>query len=283
MVRWVCGELRHQGRHPAVVMRGHRGGESSDEALEHRSELGRMPVVVGADRRAAIERLAAGDPSIDALVLDDGFQHRQVARDLDLVLVDASRPAIDGDLLPLGWLREPAEGLARASAVIVTHAEQVDPRLSSSIARLHGRAPVAWTRHAWTCLRVTGAAHGQDAWTLERLRGRSVAVWAGIGNRPAFVSQVQACGARVVDVPALADHHAFNARGVERLADRARRAGATEIVCTGKDWVKLRLLPLPATLTVLRPELRIEFLAGESELRAMLAEAMVRGDSRARR
>jgi tetraacyldisaccharide-1-P 4'-kinase len=87
----------------------------------------------------------------------------------------------------------------------------------------------------------------------------------------------------VVDVPGLADHHAYDARGVERLAARARRAGATEIVCTGKDWVKLRLLPLPATLTVLRPELRMEFVAGEPALQAMLAEAMARGDARVRR
>jgi tetraacyldisaccharide 4'-kinase len=283
MVRWVCGELARQGRHPAVVMRGHRGGESSDEALEHRSELARVPVAVGADRRAAIDRLVTSDASVDALVLDDGFQHRQVARDLDLVLVDASRPALDGPLLPLGWLREPAEGLARAGAVIVTHADAIDSSLSARIAEWHGRPPVAWTRHAWNCLRVTAASQGQESWSLERLRGRSVAVWAGIGNRSAFVSQVKACGARVVDVPGLADHHAYDARGVERLAARARRAGATEIVCTGKDWVKLRLLPLPATLTVLRPELRMEFVAGEPALQAMLAEAMARGDARVRR
>jgi tetraacyldisaccharide 4'-kinase len=280
MVRWICGELRAAGRSPAVVMRGHRGGESSDEALEHRAEMPETPVAVGAERRVAIERLRSTHGEVDALVLDDGFQHRQVARDLDLVLIDARRPAIDGALLPLGWLREPATSLRRASAVIVTRAERVDPALSSLIERLHGRPPLAWTRHAWSGLRVAGDAASETDWTLDRLRGRSVAVWAGIGHPQAFVDQLTACGARVVDVPRLRDHQAFDARLVERLVVRARGAGATEVVCTGKDWVKLRLLPLPSALTIVRPRLSIDFIEGRASLVRSLSDALARGDRR---
>jgi tetraacyldisaccharide 4'-kinase len=280
MVRWICAELRAAGRSPAIVMRGHRGGESSDEALEHRAEMPDTPVAVGADRRAAIERLRSTHADVDALVLDDGFQHRRVSRDLDLVLIDARRPAIDGSLLPLGWLREPAEALRRAHAVIVTRAEGVDGGLAARIERLHGRPPIAWTRHAWRGLCATTATDAEETWTPERLRGHAVAVWAGIGNPAAFVAQVTAYGARVVDVPRLADHQRFDARLVERLARVARAAGATDVVCTGKDWVKLRPLPRPTALTIVRPQLELEFIEGHAPLRRSLFEGMARGDRR---
>lgn len=283
MVRWICGELRRLGLHPAVVLRGHRGGESSDEVLEHRAAMPGTPVSVGADRRAAIERVRMMDPSVDVIVLDDGFQHRQVVRDLDLVLVDALRPAIDGALLPLGWLREPAEGLRRADAVVVTRAEHVDPGLAELVRRHHGRPPVAWAKHAWTGLRVAGADEGEQVSPLDRIRGRSVAVWAGVGNREAFVDQVRSCGACVVDAPALRDHHAYAARELVALTRRARGAGATEVVCTEKDWVKLRLLPRAGCLPFVRPELRMEFGEGEGALCALLAEAVARGNTRAGR
>jgi tetraacyldisaccharide-1-P 4'-kinase len=89
-----------------------------------------------------------------------------------------------------------------------------------------------------------------------------------------------ACGARVVDVPRLRDHQAFDARLVERLVARARGAGATEVVCTGKDWVKLRLLPLPSALTIARPQLSIDFIEGGASLVRSLSDALARGDRR---
>lgn len=282
MVRWICEALRAQGRRPAIVIRGHRGGERSDEVLEHRSEMPEAPVAVGRDRRASIERLLARDASIDALVLDDGFQHRRVGRDLDLALVDASRPAIDGGLLPLGWLREPARALGRAHAVIVTRAGAVDDALVARIERHHGREPTAWSRHAWDGLRVgSGADESREA--LDWLRGRRVAVWAGIGNREAFLEQVGLSGAHIVDAPQLPDHAAYSISSLADLAARSRAAGAAEVVCTAKDWVKLRTLPGPTGIRFARPCLRLDFLQGESALRAMLVDALARGDSRSTR
>ena len=279
MVRWLCERLRSMGRSPAVVMRGHRGGERSDEVLEHRMEMPGVPVVVGADRRQAIERLLAVEPGVDAIVLDDGFQHRRVARDLDLVLVDATRPAIDGALLPLGWLREPARALHRADAVVVTRATGVDEALAACIERHHGRVPIAWSNHAWAGL-VVWEPSGEVRAPVDRLRGLRVAVWAGIGNRHAFVAQVRAGGAEVVQVPALADHAAYDAASVARLAADCRAAGATTVVCTAKDWVKIREIVPSCGLAFARPELRLSMLAGEAALHARLAEALARGDSR---
>ncbi|NBO46751.1 MAG: tetraacyldisaccharide 4'-kinase, partial [Actinobacteria bacterium] len=270
MVRWLCAELRAMGRSPAVVMRGHRGGERSDEALEHRMEMPEVPVAVGADRRAAIDRLLANDPKVDALVLDDGFQHRRVARDLDLVLVDAMRPAIDGALLPLGWLREPASGLRRADAVVVTRAHGVDAALAARIERLHGRPPLAWSHHAWRGVRVRSGLH-EARCGLEWFRGRRVAVWAGIGNRAAFVAQVREAGAQVVDEPHLADHEGYAPGTLSRLVERCRRLDASDVVCTGKDWAKLEALDCPHGLRFAWPELHLAIDAGEGALRTLLA------------
>jgi tetraacyldisaccharide 4'-kinase len=137
LVRWICGALRSEGIRPGVVLRGHRGGERADEVMEHRATLDDVPVSVGADRRAAIMRLLADRPDVQALVLDDGFQHRAVARDLDLVLVDATRPCLDDRLLPWGWLREPLAALHRADGVIVTRATAVDGGLADALERWH--------------------------------------------------------------------------------------------------------------------------------------------------
>jgi tetraacyldisaccharide 4'-kinase len=115
-VRWCVEALQASGHHPVIALRGYgaRGGVS-DEAEEFRAMLPGVPVAVGADRVASIARARAADQRIDCAVLDDAFQHRQIARDLDIVLVDAGRPAINGALLPAGWLREPARALRRAS------------------------------------------------------------------------------------------------------------------------------------------------------------------------
>lgn len=282
MVRWVCDQLRGAGRTPAVVMRGHRGGERSDEVLEHRACMPAVPVAVGADRRQAIQRLLAARPEVDALVLDDGFQHRRVARDLDLVLVDAARPAIDGAMLPLGWLREPARGLRRASAVVITRASRGTAGLDQAIVRLHGAPAIARADHAWSGFRILEA--GADRAEAEDwLRGRAVSVWAGLGHPEAFLDQVAAAGARVVHAPRLRDHQAYGTARVARLLRDARAEGAQAVVCTGKDWAKLADgLPSDAP-PVARPELRLAFTHGEDALRHALRTALDAGDARVRR
>ena len=282
MVRWVVEALRGMGRSPAIAMRGHRGGMTSDEVLEHRDAMPGLPIAVGADRVAAIKALLQGGQAIDALVLDDGFQHRAMARDLDLVLVDATRPGLDGALLPAGWLREPASNLRRASAVVVTRATRVDETLARRIESLHGRAPIAWTSHAWTGVRVRsdGADRAEPvAW----LHGRRLAVWAGIGNPRALHAQVRQSGAEVVHAPALRDHHAYDGTGMQWLLEQASKAGAEAVLCTPKDWVKVRDLLPAGHMAVVRPNLALTCLQGGEALRDALRGALDAGDSRLRR
>ena len=129
MVIDLARRLRALGRRPAILTRGYKSTDGfSDEAAVMQLELGQdMPVEVNGDRAAGAAAVLARAPRTDVFLLDDGFQHRQIHRDLDIVLIDATCPFGYGHLLPRGLLREPKVNLARADAVIVTRADQSPP------------------------------------------------------------------------------------------------------------------------------------------------------------
>lgn len=276
-VRWTCGALAGLGCHPAIAMRGYaaRGGVS-DEAEEYRDSLAGVPLAVGADRVAAVAALRRERPEIDCVVLDDGFQHRRVARALDIVLVDATRPAIDGALLPAGWLREPARALRRAGMVVVTRAAREDPDLAARIERDHGAPPAAWTRHAWRRIERFGA--GDRDMPLESVSGTKFVCATALGNPAPFVAEVESRGGRVRADLRFPDHHAFTRADADRIAGEARRHDAA-VLCTGKDWVKLRrVVGEPGGVEWLVVRAGVEFLSGEAAVRKALARAVRRDE-----
>ena len=275
-VRWAAAELRAAGHRPAVALRGYApGGGASDEAAEHRAEMPDVPLAVGADRAASIAAARSSDPSIDCVVLDDGFQHRALARRLDVVLVDATRPAIGGALLPAGWLREPAEALRRAGLVVVTRARAVDPALAALVERFHGRPPAAWTRHEWSGIARLGAG-GRDM-PVGALEGKAVVCVTALGNPGPFVAEAQARGARVRADLRFRDHHRFGIADVERIAALARAKDAS-VLCTGKDWAKLApLLASDRGVEWLSVRSGIAFLDGEDAVRGALLAAVSTG------
>ncbi len=282
MVAWICGCLAKRGRRPIVAMRGYgaRAGAPSDEQFEYTERLPGVPIVAGADRAAALRGYLAQGGAGDCVVLDDGFQHRGLHRDLDLVLIDATRSTMRDRLLPVGWLREPLSSLRRASAVIVTRAEGVDEALAADVERHHGRPPSAWTRHAWTELSVfepaDPAGHHAD---VQWLRGRRVVTMLGVGNPVAIIAQLERAGAEVlVNVP-VRDHQRY---GAAQLATAARLcADADALVTTGKDWAKLRGLigdqrcPVPIVV----PRVVIEVFDGRQALEELISKKVHRGDA----
>lgn len=278
VVRWVCATCIDAGVRPLIAMRGYRARHGrSDEASEHMAALEGVPVVANPDRAPAIAHAIRKDPSIGVVVLDDGFQHRRLARDLDIVLVDATRPCLDDRLLPFGWQRERSSALARAGAVVVTHARRVDPALAAQIQSHHGRPPVAWCDHAWTGIalnapgdRMTGPSSAVDvAW----LAGRTVAVWAGVARPELVRRQVESAGATVVAMPTLRDHAHYSASAVRRLGAEARAAGAQAILMTGKDWVKVEPLAGGLSLPAAVVRLSLRFCEGEDRLRELVVGA----------
>ena len=188
MVQWVVGQLLEEGRRPIIAMRGYKaerggrgGGKRSDEQIEHEERFSGVPVVVGAKRYEAVgEFLAENDGRYDCCVLDDGFQHRQLGRDLDLVLIDATRSVFEDRLLPCGYLREPVESLGRADGVVLMNGDLRDEDrvdlLRVQVGKYHGRPPIARFRHSWKGLRffeggVEGGGEDEVVHRVGRLRG----------------------------------------------------------------------------------------------------------------
>jgi tetraacyldisaccharide 4'-kinase len=205
--------------------------------------------VLCAPRRADLLPLAAG---ADVLLLDDGFQHRALARDLDVVVLDASSPFGNGHLLPAGPNREPRAALRRAGLVWLTRVDQTDPAALDALRELAraatGRAPVE-SRHAVVDV-VDGAlarSLGKDA-----LRGSRAALLSGIAKPASFRRTVEALGAVVIAEHVFADHHRFS------HADVLGALGSAEwLVTTEKDAVRV-----PADL-VADPRLRVVRIAAE--------------------
>lgn len=265
MVRWVVEQLLATGHHPAIAMRGYgsRRGELSDEQDEYRRAFDRVPIVAQPNRTDGLIALfhTAEGEAVETVVLDDGFQHRRLARALDIVLVDLSAGTLDDRCLPAGHNREPVENLARADAIVLTHAERVDEQTITDharrIERLTGRPPTAVTEHAW---------HGFDGASGE-LPTRVHAVCA-IGHPEAFLAHARG-HFEVTGQTVLRDHDRFDAGVVRALRDKAAHAGA--LLCTNKDWSKLRHHGWP--VPVVRPRLSHAFRSGEHELLRLVVEA----------
>jgi tetraacyldisaccharide 4'-kinase len=275
-VEHVAGFYRRRDLRVAVLSRGY-GAESgpNDEALVLEENLPDVPHLQGKDR-VALAHSAMEELESELLVLDDGFQHRRLFRDLDLVLIDATQPWGFGRLLPRGLLREPKSGLRRAHLIALTRCDQVGEadktRLRQEIARLAPGVAVIETTH-----RPVGLVNSEgETAPLEALRGRPTAAFCGVGNPESFRRTLADCGADLRDFRAYPDHHAYTREDVDELRAWAERLPADcHVVVTQKDLVKLRLSRLgERPLWSLRIRLHVE--AGADELERRLEAALRR-------
>jgi len=281
LTMWILERLREDGLTPALAMRGYRSRATgqSDEADEYDARLADLPIVAQPDRVAGLRALInarrrEGIDPIDAIILDDGFQHRFIARDLDILLLDASRDPFEDRCLPAGWLREPLESMARASLVVITHAELASEheqrRLRERIREVAEELPVVVTAHEWSGLE--GESGPLD---VETLRGARIVTACGIGHPGAFVEAAKRAGADVADSITLRDHAAFGPREAQLIRAALDRTGAEAALVTGKDWVKLaRAADDALRARIWRTRLAMTFLEGEERLRELLRDAV---------
>jgi tetraacyldisaccharide 4'-kinase len=240
MVAWLVGELRAAGRMPAVLLRGYKSnGGASDEELLLRDLVKPSPVRAQVDRFAGSERVLAEHPEIDAFVLDDGLQHRQLARYFSIVLVDATAPFGFDHVLPRGLLREPMRGLRRASAVVITRADLADSatllEIEQKIRAEQPQVPVF--RCNLKQDRLIDSA-GQTR-PIDSLIKQRVFAFCGIGNPDAFFQQIERNGAKLAGTRRFSDHHPYTGGELSELFEEANAAGADLVVTTEKDWVKV--------------------------------------------
>lgn len=273
-VALLARDLDERGLRVGLLSRGYRSAGDAeaggnDEARLLADELPGVPHVQDADRVRGGRALVEG--GADVVLCDDGFQHLRLARDLDLVLIDATRPwglppGPDGGapvraMLPRGFLREPLRALRRAQAVVLTRSDQAG---SSALAELEAEigeaapgVPVLLAEHRASMLRAPDGEMRHPT----SLRGVDVDLASGIGNPESFERTVVELGARVHEHRAFGDHHAFAAGDLAGLGE-----GERVLLVTAKDHVKLaEHAPHAHVLTV-----RMEITRGASILEALL-------------
>ncbi len=268
LVCYVAKLLRGFGWRVAIVSRGYgaMAGEDNDEAMELARVLPDVPQVQDADRVEAA-RIAVEELESQVVLMDDGFQHRRLHRDLDIVVVDATNPFGYDHLLPRGLLREPVGSLARANVVVLSRADMVDVDSRNDIRREVARhAPNAtWCEaiHSPVALIVWP----DQKLPLGSIAGKRVAVVSAIGNPDAFADTVRRCGASIVAAKSLPDHDPYSSDTVASIGRWLTELGDSELVlvCTQKDLVKLQTDRLAGHL-VTAIEVELKFILGEVDL-----------------
>jgi tetraacyldisaccharide 4'-kinase len=238
MVLWIARRLLAEGKKTGILTRGYHGtqgsdGPTSDEVELMKSELGpEISVGVGADRYVRGRELVA--KGVECFVLDDGFQRLQLARDADIVLIDAMNPFGGGRLLPAGFMREPKTALRRADVLVITRSNRA-PAVEASIRR-ETNAPIYYAHTKLEYLRyISGGSSG----LVPHARPMSWFVFCGIGNPSAFVQDLRDWGVEVRGQRFFRDHHRYSQ---EEIDDMAREAGSLRcdgLLCTEKDYFNL--------------------------------------------
>jgi tetraacyldisaccharide 4'-kinase len=242
---WKPGILtRGYGRQspsPCVVLEPAPGRqpdprESGDEPALLARKLPTVPIVVSADRHKG-GRLAEERFPVDVLLLDDGFQHLALARDVDIVLVDATEEYSAQSLLPAGRLREPYSALERAHLIVLTRLELgAAPGLEDFVRGMNPRAKVF---HCSTRLSGLRDISSGENIPLESVLARPVAAFCGVGNPEAFFADLTKWGFHPVDQMRFGDHHVYDRKDVEWLARRAHEKHARAMITTEKDAMNL--------------------------------------------
>jgi tetraacyldisaccharide 4'-kinase len=252
----VAGILLKHGRKPVVLSRGYGRSDRSavlvvsdgiaqvldpvsggDEPVLIARRHPGVPVVAGADRyrsgTAAIERFRP-----DVAILDDGFQHIRLKRDLNIVLIDAVDPFGSGRLFPAGILREPLTALKRADIVLITRSDRTENvgQLKEVVGRFTG-APVFTARYSPRDLMDVATGETRP---LDFLRGKPVFAFAGIARPDSFISLLGTLGAKVTGTAVYGDHYAYTRSDLAGLIRQAGEHSSSLLATTEKDGVRLK-------------------------------------------
>ncbi|MDD3581220.1 MAG: tetraacyldisaccharide 4'-kinase [Desulfobacca sp.] len=254
LVAYLARRFNDQGQRVVILSRGYgsqapgvqviadgdqiycQPPQCGDEPYWLARQLPGIPVLTGADRYAA-GLVAAERFHPDLMLLDDGFQHYQLHRDLDLVLLDAERPFGNGRLLPKGPLREPVSTLRRSLVLVLTryreeqHREQYQSLKAAFPEQTILRARLRPSR-------VFSPCSGEMA-SAESLRGQRLLAFAGLAHPWRFAASLQELGAKVVEFHPFPDHYAYDITDLTRLAGQSRQLGVQALITTEKDWARL--------------------------------------------
>jgi len=239
LVIWLCSQIA-QSYGCAILTRGYRATQNSKPTTKNYSDepailsehCPQARVIVNPDRVAGgVEAVSQFGSKV--LIADDGFQHRRLARDLDIVTIDAGRPFGYGRMLPAGLLREPVTELKRADAVVITRCEQADEVelnvLEEKLRVFNPALIIARSVHAPVCMKSqTG-----EEFSIEKLKGKKIFAFCGIGNPDAFFNTIKALGAELVGSKIYNDHYHYTNKDIDDIYEQA----CGTMACPKADWI----------------------------------------------
>lgn len=250
VVEHIARYLRAKGKRVAILSRGYAANIRqetnfpdksicNDEYLLFKENIPDVPHLLNKSRvkggLEAIKRFQA-----ECLVLDDGFQHLRLARDLNIVIIDALNPFGHEQIIPRGMLREPLEGLKRANMILLSHVDQCSRDkitvITNRLRKITGDVPVVETVHKPICLESAKDAAKLD---IHCLRGKRVFVFCAIGNPVSFRKSIEGLGAEIAGIRVFPDHHVYTLSELQELNAEAQSMKLDAIVITQKDRVKI--------------------------------------------
>jgi tetraacyldisaccharide 4'-kinase len=278
LVAWLCqtinqrSKIKNQNCQVAILTRGYKmqEGEMSDEPALLSAQCPGVAVIVNPDRVAgAAEAIRAHGAQV--LIMDDGFQHRRLARDLDIVAIDATQPFGFGKMLPAGLLREPVAGLRRAHAVVLTRCDQLPQdtleQIEEDVHRINHDLVIARSIHSPVGIRM----HEGTEIGVEEIRGKRLFAFCGIGNPQSFFHTVERLDSRLVGSRVYDDHYRYETSDLNRIREEAVRQQAEMVLTTQKDWTKIaKLAGLQGHPPLAYLAVELQIVAGAQELMALI-------------
>jgi len=273
LVEYVARLLAAQGKKVCILTRGYgrkdphlqvivsdgygvlaSPSEAGDEPYLLATKLTGLAAVISSADRIAAGREAIKDFGTDCFVLDDGFQHLRLARDLNVVTIDATNPWGGGRLLPHGRLRESVEGMSRVDCVVITRCDQVESvgGLREEIAQLTKGKPIFESQ--MRLVRVSPLKNGGESLAPPACVG----AFCAVGNPASFLTMLRRAGYEIAVERAFPDHHVYSQEEIDAIIRSARDAKADVLVTTAKDAVKLRTLSFSIPCYVVEIEISID-------------------------
>ncbi len=300
LVIWLCRFLQQKEIRCAVLTRGYKARRAScvmrraknghntqydirntiDEPAILAESCPEAEVIVNPDRVAGAAE-AVNKFGAQVLIMDDGFQHRRLARDLDIVTIDGTCPFGYGKILPAGLLREPVTALKRADAVVVTRCDQTAEseltQLEEKLQQVNPDMIIARSTHAPVCAKSIG--HKEIA--LEELKDKKIFAFCGIANPGAFLSTIKNTGANLVGSKIYNDHYHYTDDCLADIYEQAKYLKADLILSTQKDWFSSpafagasSVIPAQAGIPFAYLAIELRFISGEDKITQLIEDAL---------
>ena len=266
MVEWVVKYLKTLDKNPAILTRGYKACDGISDEASYLSNATSVEVVINPDRVEGAT--TAVNSGCDVLVMDDGFQHRRLRRDLDIVLVDATRPFGGGYGLPVGRLRQSPSSLKDTDCVIITRSDLVEPeyldQLKDKIANIALSALII------TAVHKSRGLSGPDGKIIlpESIARKEAFVFCGIGNPDGFIMTLDSLGIDICGKKIYQDHVEYDPEIYRELSELGKDSGADLLITTTKDGIKLN--PEKLDLPLYQLQIEIEITENEEQLKNLI-------------